>query len=87
MDRQVNLSQERVSKELYESYDEFKSAEIISRRFTQKEMLRWIEPILGNKAIRAFPLGQSAEGRTISMYECGGGPVRVLLWSDRKSVV
>jgi hypothetical protein len=78
----VNSSQERVSKELYESYDEFKSAEIISRRFTQKMMLRWIEPILRKKTVRAFPLGQSSEGRTISMYECGRGPVKVLLWSQ-----
>lgn len=72
----------QTAKELFDSYDTFKCPEITSRRFTQAEMLRWIATANKSGTIKAQPLGQSAEGRTISLYTFGTGATKVLLWSQ-----
>jgi hypothetical protein len=72
----------QTAKELFDSYDTFKRPEITSRRFTQAEMLRWIGTVSKSGTIKAQPLGQSAEGRTISLYTFGAGATKVLLWSQ-----
>ena len=57
-------------------------AEIVSRRFTQADMLGWLESFRSMNLFTTTPLGQSAEGRTISLLRLGTGSVKVLLWSQ-----
>jgi len=68
--------------ELFQSYDKYKLAEITSRRFTQAEMLRWLKPLELAGVFQKTDIGKSAEGRPITLYTIGNGPVKVLLWSQ-----
>ncbi len=70
------------ARELFETYASYRFAEIVSRRFGQAEMLRWLEKLNSERLFTSTPLGESAEGRTISMLRLGKGPVKVLLWSQ-----
>lgn len=79
---QRKLSQSKLVQELFNSYEKNKLSEIKSRRFTQTEMLRWMEPMKSGGYVDVTNLGRSAEGRTISLYTYGKGPIRVLLWSQ-----
>lgn len=69
-------------RELIESYENYKRSEIVSRRFLQGEMVRWLEPMIKDNIVRPSPLGKSAEGRPITLYSYGWGSVKVLLWSQ-----
>ena len=55
---------------------------ILTRRFSQVEMLGWLAPLRDRKLFTATPVGRSAEGRTISMLKLGAGKTTVLLWSQ-----
>jgi hypothetical protein len=77
-----SLSQMDISRSLFDSYERYKFREIDSRRFKQKDMLRWIEPYVRANVLKSTPLGASAEGRMISLYSYGSGPTKILLWSQ-----
>jgi hypothetical protein len=79
---QQGVSETEIVRELVDSYDEHKLAEITSRRFNQADMLRWLESMVRQNVVIHTALGSSAEGRTISLYSHGEGPVKVLLWSQ-----
>ena len=70
-----------VARELFETYATYRMTEIVSRRFTQADMLRWLESFRSMNLLTTIPLGQSAEGRTISLLRLGTGSVKVFLWS------
>jgi hypothetical protein len=71
-----------LARELFQSYASYQLAEIVSRRFTQADMLRWLEPLRSKNLFTATSLGTSAEGRTISLLRLGNGSTKVLLWSQ-----
>lgn len=71
-----------VARELFETYATYRMPEIVSRRFTQADMLRWLESFRSMNLFTTIPLGQSAEGRTISLLRLGTGSIKVLLWSQ-----
>ena len=71
-----------VARELFESYASNRLSQIVSRRFTQAEMVRWLEPLKATKLFTMSPLGTSAEGRAISLLRLGSGGTKVLLWSQ-----
>ncbi len=75
-------SQSEIAQSLYDSYEIYKRKEIISRRFNQTDMLRWLQPMVASNIVRTTDLGRSAEGRAISLYDYGDGPIKVLLWSQ-----
>ena len=77
-----NPSFDNQVRELFESYERYKRAEISSRRFTQADMLGWLERPVKARVVEATGLGKSAEGRTISLYTYGSGPTKILLWSQ-----
>ncbi len=79
-DKSPGVSQ--MVRELFDAYETHKCAEINTRRFTQAEMVGWLQPMLDRNTVRPTPLGASAEGRTITLYSYGTGPVKVLLWSQ-----
>jgi hypothetical protein len=71
-----------LARELFDKYENFKMSVITSRRFAQKDMLKWLDLFRGQKLFTMTPVGRSAEGRTISMLKLGTGKITVLLWSQ-----
>jgi hypothetical protein len=71
-----------LARELFQSYAFYRLSEIVSRRFTQADMLRWLEPLRAKDLFTTTPLGTSAEGRTISLLRLGKGSTQVFLWSQ-----
>ena len=71
-----------IARELFESYESFKAAEITSCRITHAQMLQWLRSFKDQGMFAKLPLGTSGEGRTISLYSFGTGPASVLLWSQ-----
>jgi hypothetical protein len=71
-----------LARELFDKYENFRASAITSRRFSQAEMLQWLEPLRAQKVFTMTPVGRSAEGRTISMLKLGSGKTTVLLWSQ-----
>jgi len=69
-------------RELFDDYTSYSIPEITSRRFTQADMLCWLEQLNAGNLFRVKPLGTSAEGRSISLLRIGKGTVKVLLWSQ-----
>jgi len=76
---QTNLA---LARELFDKYENFKMSAITSRRFSQADMLKWLDPLRDQKLFVMTPVGRSAEGRTISMLKLGAGKTTVLLWSQ-----
>ncbi|MBI3005466.1 MAG: peptidase M14, partial [Ignavibacteriales bacterium] len=74
--------QAQLAQELFDSYDTYKIREITTRRFNQKSMLRWLDPLEKSEVFKKTALGKSAEGRAISLYTFGNGSTKVLLWSQ-----
>jgi Zinc carboxypeptidase len=68
--------------ELFESYDLYKVSDIASCRFTQAEMLQWLQPFKDQHLFEHSVLGTSAEGREIALFSIGDGSVKVMLWSQ-----
>lgn len=79
-DRSLNYLQ--FTRELFGDYASYCVPEITSRRFTQADMQRWLNPLSAGNLFRVKSLGTSAEGRTISLLRLGKGSVKVLLWSQ-----
>ena len=71
-----------LARELFDKYENFKVSAITSRRFSQADMLKWLDPLRAQKLVVMTPVGRSAEGRTISMLKLGVGKTTVLLWSQ-----
>ena len=71
-----------LARELFDKYENFKASAITSRRFSQADMLKWLDPLRGQKLFTMTPVGRSAEGRTISMLKLGAGKTTVFLWSQ-----
>jgi len=71
-----------LARELFDKYENFKMSPVTSRRFSQAEMIKWLDPLRDQKVFVMTPVGRSAEGRTISMLKLGTGKTTVLLWSQ-----
>jgi hypothetical protein len=71
-----------LARELFDKYENFKASAITSRRFSQADMLKWLDPLRDQKLFTMTPVGRSAEGRTISMLKLGAGKTTVFLWSQ-----
>jgi hypothetical protein len=71
-----------LARELFDKYENFKASAITSRRFSQADMLKWLDPLRDQKLFTMTPVGRSAEGRTISMLKLGVGKTTVFLWSQ-----
>lgn len=76
------IAQPQVARELFDRYGSFRHESITSRRFTQTQLLGWLQPYVDRQIVRDDSIGQSGEGRTIHQYSFGSGPTKVLLWSQ-----
>ncbi|MDW3646641.1 MAG: M14 family zinc carboxypeptidase [Bacteroidia bacterium] len=67
---------------LSENYEQFKESSIRHRRFKHQDLQPLIEQVKGEEGFRVKKLGESIEGRSISMVSIGSGETSVLLWSQ-----
>ena len=70
------------ARELFENYDKYKHPQIMSRRFTQADLLRWVKNSEEKHVFEKSTIGTSAEARSIYLLMAGNGPTKVLLWSQ-----
>lgn len=75
-------SQSQLARELFNSYDSYKVADITSRRFNQADLYRWLVPLKEKNVFEQATVGTSAERRSISLLTVGKGQTRVFLWSQ-----
>ena len=71
-----------LARELYDLYESFQVPGITLCRFTQAEMLTWLQPLETRRFYTKTVLGTSGEGRPISLYTVGSGSTQVMLWSQ-----
>jgi hypothetical protein len=71
-----------VALELFETYDSYKVPAITSRRFTQAELLQWLQPFDASGLYHKTELGFSGEHRPLSLYTIGNSKTKVMLWSQ-----
>jgi hypothetical protein len=62
--------------------EQYRNAAITERRFTHAQFWRAVDASLQAPVFRVETIGRSALGRDIRAVTYGGGPTRVLLWSQ-----
>ncbi len=79
----LSFSQQKpVSDILFANYDAYKEASLENRRFKHDYIQPLIEKLKSDNNFTIRVLGQSIEGRNISMISIGQGKINVLLWSQ-----
>lgn len=76
------LAQGNLHNELFENYDQYRETSIEHRRFKHQDLQPIIDSIGKLKDFEVSLLGNSIQGRSISMISIGEGSVNVLLWSQ-----
>ncbi len=74
--------QNSVSDNLFSNYKTYKESTLTQRRFKHNEIQPLIEKLKSEKDFQVTFLGNSIEGRSISMISIGSGKTNVLLWSQ-----
>ena len=74
--------QNTISDNLFLNYETYKESIITQRRFKHNEIQPLIEKLKPEKDFQVTFLGNSIEGRSISMISIGSGTTNVLLWSQ-----
>ena len=67
---------------LFEKYDKYLEKSIAHQYLKREDIAPIIDKLKKNNLYKVSKLGESVEGREISLIECGNGPVKVLLWSQ-----
>jgi len=78
----VFAQQNYISDQLFTNYDSYKETILDHRRFKHADIQPLIEKLKADKDFTVKILGQSIEGRNISMISIGKGKTNVLLWSQ-----
>lgn len=79
----ICLSQRQTfDQQLFESYDDYKETSLVIRRFKHKDIQPLIDSLKGQRGIEVTELGESIQGRSISMISMGSGETQLLLWSQ-----
>ncbi len=78
----ITYGQENFDQVLNDQYDRFREQGIESRRFKHQDIQPFIENIGKEDGFTLTTLGNSIQGRSISMISVGTGDVDVLLWSQ-----
>ncbi len=78
----MTASAQTIDKQLYDAYDKYKESTIKDRRFKHAEIQPLIEKLKSDNQFKVEKLGESIEGRSISLISIGNGPTSVLLWSQ-----
>jgi len=67
---------------LFTAYDDYKETSIEKRRFKHHDIQPLIDSVTTLKAFEITKLGESIQGRSISMISIGDGETDILLWSQ-----
>ncbi len=67
---------------LFDSYEEFKETSIDKRRFKHRDIQPLIDSLKSENGFEISLLGESIQGRSISMISVGEGETQILLWSQ-----
>ncbi|MBX2965090.1 MAG: peptidase M14 [Cyclobacteriaceae bacterium] len=70
----------QLHQQLYARYDAYKEISLSDRRFKPEDIQALLRQLDNNFATKE--VGQSVEGRPISLVTYGNGPVQILLWSQ-----
>ncbi len=68
--------------DLYYSYENFREKSITNRRFKHSDIQPLIERLKDNKIFTVNKVGESAEGKSLSLIKLGNGKTKVFLWSQ-----
>uniref|UniRef100_UPI00404A1AF6 M14 family zinc carboxypeptidase n=1 Tax=Fulvivirga sp. TaxID=1931237 RepID=UPI00404A1AF6 len=68
------------SQDLWLKYDGYKEATIKNRRFKHEDVTNYLSTL--NAPFTVTKVGESIQGRSISLVSIGSGPIQVLLWSQ-----
>jgi len=74
--------QKSISNSLFTNYETYKESSLSNRRFKYSDIQPLINNLKSDKNFRVKVLGQSIEGRNISMISIGEGKTSILLWSQ-----
>jgi len=78
----TSISAQTIDKQLYDAYDKFKESTLKDRRFKHSDLQPLISDLKQSGLFKVEKLGESIQGRDISMLSIGSGPTSVLLWSQ-----
>ncbi len=78
----ITFGQESFDQVLNDQYDRFREQGIESRRFKHQDIQPFLEVLDKEDGFTVTNLGNSIQGRSISMVSIGNGDVDVLLWSQ-----
>lgn len=67
---------------IFSDYSHYRVAEITKRKFTQAEIMPFLDVVISSGKIKKKTLGCSVQGRKIDSYAFGTGETHVLLWSQ-----
>jgi murein tripeptide amidase MpaA len=67
---------------LYESYDQFKEPSLNKRRIKHKALQPLINRLMSDPKYTVKVVGESIEGRDLTLISIGTGPTSVFLWSQ-----
>lgn len=68
--------------DLYYSYENFKEKSLTDRRFKHSNIQPLIERLKDNKIFTVNKVGESVEGKSLSLIKLGNGKTKVFLWSQ-----
>jgi hypothetical protein len=71
-----------LAERLMQAHDQYKESTITNRRFKHKTIQPLIAKRSFNKAYEISSVGESFEGRSISMIKVGNGPRKIMAWSQ-----
>ena len=78
----MTIGQASFDQALFDQYDRYRENSIENRRFKHQDIQPLIEALAGEEGFVVTNLGNSIQGRDISMISVGSGETDVLLWSQ-----
>lgn len=78
----LSFAQEALTSKLYETYETYKEPSLDKRRIKHQQLQPLIQRFAVNKKFQVQKVGESIEGRDLSLISVGSGPVNIFLWSQ-----
>ena len=76
------LAQDQLVNDLVSQYENFKETSLNKRRIKHKDLQPLIEKYKNQAGITVTKVGESIEGRSLSLLSLGSGDTDVFLWSQ-----
>ncbi len=74
--------QDPITSKLYETYEKYKEPSLGERRIKHREIQPLIQQFKANPKFEVQKVGESIEGRDLSLISIGAGDINVFLWSQ-----